>query len=270
VIGRCQTDIALRLRRRSDGRGVGQLVASCSPGRCDCTECGDVCPLKAARWRRQNMPAIERLFSTRSCSAIWELRLTNERWTRDRGEELSGASLPAIEKYLRRALDSLEQPAAIAVGMMDAWYGYQQWELGAQLIIAGPSKSELFVTFSHLGTLDIEKVRDVGSATKALLIAGHQAKRPPPFDASDPEPGSRRRGEYYAWQVGLPAGSRLFRYGCDRYFNPLKKSKRPVAAEPKKGHPYPRWLENFMFGNHRDSCRCMACGGPGLHSERRQ
>jgi hypothetical protein len=149
--------------------------------------------------------------------------------------------------------------------MLDAWYGWQQWELGAQFLIAGPSKSELFEAFSFGVTLQIEEVSDVGNAAKALLIAGHRAKFLPPYDALEPEPKSRRRGEYYAWLVGLPVGSRLFRYGCDRYFHPLKKSKRPVVAAPKKGHPYPRWLEKFMFGNHHLNCQCIACGGLGLN-----
>jgi len=127
VIVRQRADIALRLGRRSGGRRVAQLVSSCSSG--DCTDCGDVCPVKAARRRRQTVPAIEKLFSTGSSDGIWGVRLTNERWSRGRGK-LSGASLPAIEKYLRRALDSLGQPAIVAVGMIDAWYGWQQWELG--------------------------------------------------------------------------------------------------------------------------------------------
>jgi hypothetical protein len=57
-----------------------------------------------------------------------EMRLTNERWSHRRGD-ISSTSDLAIEKYLRRALDNLEQPATAAVGMIDAWYGRQQWEL---------------------------------------------------------------------------------------------------------------------------------------------
>jgi hypothetical protein len=267
VIIRQQADIALRLSRRSGGRRVAQLVSSCSSG--DCTECGDVCPAKAVRSRRQNLPAIENLFSTGSSDVIWEVRLTNERWSHRRGE-LSRASLLAIEKCLRRALDNLGQHGTVAVGVMDAWYGWQQWELGAQFLIAGPSKSELFGAFSFGVTLQIKKVRDADKVAKALLIASHRAKSLPPYDALEPEPKSQRRGEYYAWLVGCPAGSRLFRYGCDRYFNPLKKSKRPVLAEPKKNHPYPRWLEKCMFGNHPIGCQCIPCGGLGLNKASRQ
>jgi hypothetical protein len=259
-----RTDIALRLGRRSGGRRVAQLVSFCSSG--DCTDCGDVCPVKAARWRRQTEPAIKKLFSTGSSDGIWEVRLTNERWSRGRGE-LSGASLLAIEKYLWRALNNLRQPASITVGMIDAWYGWQQWELGAQFLITGPSKSELFDTFPLGARLQIEKVGDARKAAKALMTASYRAKSLPPYDALEPEP--KPRGEYYAWLAGCPVGSRLFRYGCDRYFNALMKSKRPVVAALKKGHPYPWWLEKFMFGNHPLACQCIACGGLGTYYVRR-
>jgi hypothetical protein len=265
VIAAQRADIALRLGRRSGGSGVARLISSCSSG--DCSECGDVCPVKAARSRRQNLPAIEKLLASRSHDVIWEVRLTSERWSRARGE-LGCASLSAIEKYLRRALDNLGQPATVAVGVMDAWYGGQHWELGAQFLIAGPGKSELFDAFPSGVTLQIKKVRDAAKAANALLVAGHRAKCLPPYDAFEPEPRSRRRGEYYAWLVGCPVGSRLFRYGCDRYFNPLKKSKRRMPVEAKEGHPYPEWLEKHMFGNHPRGCQCIPCGGLGLNKER--
>jgi len=266
VTGRFRADTALQLSRRSDVGRVAQLVSTCTSGQC--AECGDVCPLRAARWRRQNLPAIKNLFSTRTSGVIWEVRFTNDRWSRGRGE-LSRASLSAIEKYLRRALDNLGQPGTISVGVLDAWYGWQQWELGAQFLIAGPSKSELFDTFPLGAALRIEKVSDAGNAARALLVAGRRAKSLPPYDALEPEPKSRRRGEYYAWLVGCPVGSRLFRYGCDRYFNALKKSNRQGVAKPKKRHPYPLWLEKHMFGNHRLNCQCVACGGLGLNHVRR-
>ena len=138
MTGRHRADIARQLSRRSGSRQVARLVSTCSSG--GCTGCGDACPLKAARWRRQNLPAIKTLFSAGSSITIWKVRLTHQRWSHKPGK-LNRASYLAIEKYLRRALDNLGQPATVAVGMLDAWYGWQQWELGAQFLIAGPSKS---------------------------------------------------------------------------------------------------------------------------------
>ena len=47
--------------------------------------------------------------------------------------------------------------------------------------------------------------------------------------------------------AGLAPGSRIFRYGCDRYFNRLKKTARPIHSKVKKGHPSPFWLGRWQF-----------------------
>jgi hypothetical protein len=263
MASRLREDIELRLERRSGDRRVARLVSACSSD--DCNDCGDVCPRKAARWRRQNLPAIQALFSASSSMTVWHVQLTHELWARKPGD-LSSASHEAIEKYLRRALDELRQPAIVAVGVIDAWYGWQQWELGAEFLVAGPSKSELFDAFSKGVTLEIKKVTDAGEAASAVLVAAHRAKLLPPLDALEPAPKPRHRGEYYAWLASCPARSRLFRYGCDRYYSRLTKEPRPPKNKVKKGHPYPYWLENFMFGNHPADCLCTACGGPGTYS----
>ena len=251
-----QRDIALRLGRRTDGRQIAKLIASCSAGAC--TACGDVCPVKAARWRRRNVPAIKKLFSTKSSNVVWEVRLTSERWSRA-PDELNHSSICAIEKAIRRSLDRLRQPQTIAVGVIDAWYGWRQWELGARWLIVGPSKSELFDVFRVGVAPQIDLIRDVGKTAKALFAAGQCAKHLPPFDAVSSELGRRRRGEYYAWLAACPPGGRVLRYGCDRYFNPLEKAQPLLHLRPKKGHPYPFWLRDQMFGNHAWNCQCIPC-----------
>jgi hypothetical protein len=252
-------DIILRLRRRSDSGRTAKLVSSCVSG--DCSGCGDVCPLKSARWRRRNLPAVEELFSKRLKVVGWEVLITSEQCARQ-PDELSLSSIGALEKGLRRSFDRVRLPSTIAVGMMDAWYGWRQWEVGARLLVVGPSKSELFAAFPVGVALQIEPIRDVRKAAEALFTAAQRAKYLPPFDAVSSELGSRRRGEYYAWLGGCPAGSRLFRYGCDRYFNPLN-NKRPLRLKPKKRHPYPYWLRESMFGNHAWNCQCIPCQGLG-------
>jgi hypothetical protein len=253
-----QVDIARRLSRRSDGHRAAKLVSCCTTGAC--TACGDVCPVKTDRWRRRNGPAIEKLFSAGKSDVILEVRLTSDRWSR-KPDELGQVGIGAIEKAIRRSFDRLRQPATIAVGMIDAWYGWRQWDVGANFLIVGPRKSEIFEAFPVGVALQIDSIRDVGKAAKALFAAGQCAKYLPAFDAINPEPGTRRRGEYYAWLAACPPGSRVFRYGCDRYFNSLKKPKRLPPLHPKKGHPYPHWLRECMFGNHAWNCQCKACQG---------
>jgi hypothetical protein len=185
------------------------------------------------------------------------VRITRDRWKRAR-DDLTPVSLGAIEKAVRRSLDALGQPSTIVVGIIDAWYGWRRWEVGANLLIAGPSKSGLFDTFPS-STLEIDEVTDLESAVVDLLRSGHTPKRMPPFDADSELPGTKRRGEYYAWLAGLTPASRIFRYGCDRYFKPLKKTARPVRPNVKRGHPNPIWLAPYQYGSHGMMCKCWIC-----------
>jgi hypothetical protein len=248
-------DIALRLRRRGDSR-TAKLVSSCATG--DCDGCGDVCPSKAGRWQCRNLPAVEELLSHRLKDVSWNVLITSERWARP-PHDLRLSSICAIEKALRRSLDRLRLPSTIAVGMIDAWYGHRRWERGARILIGGPSKSEVLNVFPADVALQIDPIQDLGETAKALFAAAQRAKHLPPFDAVASEPGSRRRGEYYAWLAHCPGGSRVFRYGCDRYFNPLKKPPRQEHLEPKRGHPYPHWLVAHQFGAHGMRCTCKRC-----------
>ena len=188
---------------------------------------------------------------------MWSVQIPRDRWARAR-DDLAQVSVGAIEKAIRRSLDALRQPSTIAVGIIDTWYGWQRWEVGANLFIAGPIKSELFDTFPS-STLQIADVTDLEPAVVALLRSGHTPKRMPPFDADGELPGTKRRGEYYAWLAGLTPGSRIFRYGCDRYFNPLRKTARPVRPNVKRGHPRPIWLEAYQYGSHGMMCKCWIC-----------
>jgi hypothetical protein len=111
--------------------------------------------------------------------------------------------------------------------------------------------------------LKIDEVTDLERAVLEMFRSGHTPKRMPPFDADSELPGTKRRGEYYAWLTGLAPGSRVFRYGCDRYFNPLKKMPRTIRPKVKRPRKYPWHLTPYMFGNHPDRCQCIACGGLG-------
>jgi len=56
------------------------------------------------------------------------------------------------------------------------------------------------------------------------------------------------RAEYYRWLLRLGVGDRMIRYGCDQYFNALKKQPRRIKHKPRKKRPYPGWLKPYMFG----------------------
>jgi hypothetical protein len=248
-------DIVDRLAHQPDTRSIAALLLACREGHCG--KCGDVCPIKADRWTACNAPSIERALANKEATSVWKATITHNRWVRTR-DDLAQVSLGAIEKAIRRSLDALRQPQTTAVGIIDAWYSWRQWEVGAKLLIAGPSKSELFDAFPS-ATLQLDKVTDLGPVLADLLQSGRTAKRAPPFDADGEVPGTKRRGEYYAWLTRLTPGSRIIRYGCDRYFNLLKKARRPGHPNVKKGHPSPTWLAPHQYGSHSMSCDCWVC-----------
>jgi hypothetical protein len=254
-----QRDVVERLARRPGSKHVSKHIAVCDMGLCEA--CGDACAKRTNKWLDANYPKVNELYARQRLVTTCDVRITRERWQR-KPEQLFGVGLSGLKKAVRRALDSINQPTTIAVGYVDAWYGWRQWEVGFRLIIAGPTISEIYGS-APLGDMTVEEVSDVDAALASLMTTSHVAKRLPPLDRAEGKPGTKRRGEYYAWLSSIQRGSRFIRYGCDRHFNPLKKSKRLIHLEQKKGHPYPKWLEPHMFGNHPWNCQCIPCQGLG-------
>jgi hypothetical protein len=210
------------------------------------------------------------LFLAGDGASIRKFYLSRTTWGRRPGH-LASTNTEAVFKTLRRALDSLREPSLVAVGIVDAWWASEQWTVGARVLVAVPHGLDLYPAFDHTkeieGPLDIVVVPDLDGGLKQLFRDGQQAKCTAWSEDDLPKPSLR--GEYYAWLAGLAPGSRIFRYGCDRYFNRLNKKAVPIHSKVKKGHPYPRWLEKHMFGNHSLGCDCTACGGLGKYYVRR-
>jgi hypothetical protein len=254
-----RNDIADRLARRQDTRDVARRLWACETGGCD--ECGDVCPIRAGHWFRKTSPALNRLFLGSSGGSNREFLLGRTTWGRQEGH-LGDAGLEAVFKTLRRALDSLREPSLVAVGIIDAWWGPGEWSVGARVFVAVPPKIDLYRAFDHTkgiaGPLEVLPVSDVGVALKRLFGDAQVAKCSA-WNFDDAVPKRSRRGEYYAWLAGLKPTARIFRYGCDRYFNRLKKQPRKIVLKPKKRHPSPWWLAPYQYDTHPINCECNIC-----------
>jgi hypothetical protein len=241
-------------------RKVAKIIAYCE--RDECTRCGDACPVRATWWRRDNSPALSRLFVGGVRTSVQEFELRRTSWVQDKGH-LADTSLIAVSKTLRRALDSLREPSLVAVGIIDAQWGLGKWHVGARVFVAVSPDVNLYRAFDHTkgiaGPLVVLPVPDVGVALKRLFRDAQVAKCTPWSDEALPK--RSLRGEYYAWLAGLEPNARVFRYGCDRYFNKMKKTLRPIELKPKKRHPNPWWLEIYRYGNHPDQCDCGVCRG---------
>jgi hypothetical protein len=269
---------------RKDGRSIklAERIDRCRQGLCE--RCGDVCPVKANRWADESITKLVNLLDRSGSEPLLKLRYTKESWSRRSGElALPGLSLyekqerradhqlvfpstGGVVKALRRALDKLNDPRVVAIGMTDAWFGYKDWKIGGSLIMVGVIKSALYDAFPG-GDILIEPVSDTRESLLALFARSRRPKLLPPLDAVQKMPRPRQR-EYLAWLADMTANERLFRYGCDRYFNRLAKIRRPGRVIEKKGHPNPHWLEGYKFNNHLNSCQCRACGGLGKYYRR--
>jgi hypothetical protein len=258
-----QQDIAHQLERTVKYRRLARWIMKCRQGTCD--RCGDVCPIRAARTFESFSDRLNRLFDHDAGVEVREFVIRRGTWCRPKGE-LSDTSLGSIFKTLRRALDSLERPSLIAVGAVDAWWNVDQWQVGAKVIAAFPADVDLYRAFDHTrdieGPFRITKVSDTWEVVSRLFIEVQLPKCATAAGCGE-LPKRSVRGDYYAWLAGLAPGSRIFRYGCDRYFNLLKKEARPVPLKIAKGHPDPTpWLWPWQYGSHEDGCRCWMCRNP--------
>jgi hypothetical protein len=269
---------------RNDARSakLAKLIDRCTQG--FCVRCGDLCPVKTSNWTDEHIAKIVDLLDGSRSEPLLKLRYTRESWSRGSGElalprlslyerqerraedQLIFPSIDGVVKALRRALDKLNEPKVVAIGMIDAWYGYKNWKIGGSLILAGSSKSTLCDAFPG-GDFLIEPISDTPGALRALFAQSRRPKLLPPLDAVKEMLRSRQR-EYLAWLADMKANERLFRFGCDRYFNRLAKIKKPIRVEVGKGHPNPHWLEKYKFNNHPNDCQCRACGGLGKYYRR--
>jgi hypothetical protein len=256
-------DIADELARFEKFQKIAERVKKCRQATCD--RCGDICPIRAARTFESFSDRLNRLFDQDAGFEVREFVIRRSTWCRPKGE-LSDTSLGSIFKTLRRALDSLERPSLIAVGAVDACWNVDQWQVGAKVIAASPTDVDLYRAFDHTrdieGPFRITKVSDPREAVSRLFIEAQLPKCATTAGCGE-LPKRSVRGDYYAWLAGLAPGSRIFRYGCDRYFNLLTKEARPVRHKIKKGHPDPTpWLRPWQYHRHDDGCRCWMCRNP--------
>jgi hypothetical protein len=282
TVERRRARIVGQLRQEARFSMLAKRINRCRKGLCG--RCGDLCPVKAGRWAGGNVPKVVDLLTSRRPGPFL-LRYTRGVWARkdgklalaspSNGQQLRWATInepiltsqAGVEKAFRRAFDNLNEPNVVAVGMTDAWYGHERWEIGASLIVAGVAERRLYEVFPD-GFLVITPISDVSKLLHKLLADSRRAKRTPVMSLIAGMP-KRRQREYFAWLAGMKPNRRLFRYGCDRYFNRLEKTKKVSQTGPEKPHPFPFWLQHHWFGYHHRGCLCRACGGPGKHSLRR-
>lgn len=253
--------IGARLARRPETAVLAECLLRCRSGTCG--GCGDICPVRAARFYRDNQANIRRLFRGSELQSVWRLHFSVASWSHEEGQ-LAEASMETIFKTLRRALNRLREPSIRAVGTVNASWDGARWRLAANAIISVPSGIDIFRAFDHtknIVALDVQPVPSVAAEILTIFREAHSAECLSESAISRATiPPNKLRREYYCWLSGVMPGGRIFRYGCGRYFNPVEKKLhwRPVI---RKARPWPRWLVPYQYGSHPYGCDCRVCQG---------
>jgi hypothetical protein len=267
---RLQDDMLERLERGLSDPGRLAGLADCDKNHCGRKKCSEVCQFGTRRRRLTEIPAVHRLLR-KSAGPFYEVRVGRGAWAQPAGR-LNRVSTVAAKKLNRWALDRLYNPDLIAVGTFKVSLAPKHegsgWKCEIHQIISGAKRAELEKVFSSSrpaagNFLRVKKVTNLEQAISDVLKRDVQGWRHPYRTEITPDrPKKAHRAEYYEWLLDLSVNERMVRYGCDRYFNRLKKQPRVVHQKVRKGHPTPIWLERHMFGSHPMNCTCIRCTGP--------
>ena len=266
---RLQNDMLGRLERVLFDAGRLDGLKHCKENDCSRLKCSEVCQFGTRRRRLTEIPAVHRLLR-KSAGPFYEVRVGRGAWAQPAGK-LNRVSIAAAKKLNRWALDRLYNPDLIAVGTFKVSVAPKHegsgWKCEIHQIISGAKKAELEKVFSSSrpaagNFLRVKKITNLGQTISDMLKRDVQGwQHPYQTDITPDRPKKRHRAEYYEWLLDLSANERIVRYGCDRYFNRLKKKPRVVHQKIRTGHPSPIWLEQYMFGSHPSTCTCIRCMG---------
>jgi hypothetical protein len=258
---RIRKDMLSRLGEASVKERRYAGVENCEPDVCGRDDCIEACPFGNLRRLRHAIPLALDLLR-KADGPICKVRVARHSWRRDRGE-LREISILAAKQLNRRALYDLFNPSLVAVGTCKVFASElgesPQWVVEIHEVVAGGEAAELMQALSRsrdAGTAEVEvsPIDDLAQALSDVFRCDLQT-----WLAPDERPKKIWRAEYYRWLLTLGVGDRMIRYGCNRYFKPIKKQPRLIKPKIKKGHPDPVWLTRWQFGSHDANCNCFRC-----------
>jgi hypothetical protein len=266
-----QTDLIARLAETKIDSGYTVGFEDCGPYNCGKVNCSETCAFGTRKRRLKEIIAVHRLM-TKVKGPIHEVRVVRGVWRQPAGK-LREVSIAAAKKLVRRVLDNLYNPDIIAVGTFKVSVSFADggpfWIAEIHLILAGASKEELENVlcrnrpYRNTNLYGMTQVNNLGQTICEVLRREPQLwQHPANNKPSSARPKKRYQAEYYMWALRRRLGARMFRYGCDGYFNPLKKRPRVIRPKTRKKRPYPYWLTPHMFGSHPQNCKCARCNGP--------
>ncbi len=191
---------------------------------------------------------VQRLFDQAGGPLI-SLRIRHLSWIIPVGQ-LKRFSILAAQKLVRRGLDSLFEPNMVAVGRFKVFVRPSEYAIELHLVVAGTSGIKLQRAFDDAMAAEAGNVRraidNMLTGRQEVRISFHAWKALNAYgEALDP---SYEQWPEYIGCLRKHSRSLVFRYGCDRYLNKLKKQRHLKHVKARKGHPDPYWLEPFQFG----------------------
>lgn len=266
-----QQDFLALLRGMAFRRPTLGALAKCDATRCgELGDCTEICAFGRERRRLVHSQSIARLLANET--DLFEVRVSRARWSCGLND-LDPITIGAVINLNRRALDKIQE-SVVAVGTIKVFASpardeekKEVWRWELHEIVACSSQTLLEqVLLPSRGNLGIDSyvcIRPIHDLTEAIerALSSDLVEWRHPRDSDDlARPPKKWRGEYYRWLLRLNANDRLIRYGCDRYFNRLKKPPR-AGPKPKKPRPYPVQLTPYMYNSHPYNCRCSVCRG---------
>ena len=252
--------------RRFEEEGIGDGYVGLRDCRYDywgLVHCSPGCWFNVRRRWLHDVLAAEKLFRGVD-GPLYQMWLRGGAWRQPLGQ-LNAMNIDAVKQSVRSRL-TRHARNALMVGMfkMSNEPGEDGWVGQVHAVSAGFEKFHevrraFRSIFEENGYIWIEEVRDLPAVLVEVLRPDARVWQWPRPDDNAVRLRKEYRSEFYRWQFRHPASQRLIRYGCDQYFHRL--IKKPKKTQPKidKKRPKPVWLEKYMYGSHRDGCRCRIC-----------
>jgi hypothetical protein len=254
-----QAEMLRRLERAGIDQGYYVGLDDCGPNYCGRLKCAEACWFGTRARRLREIAAVHQLF-TQSPGPVYRVSVVRTTWERP-FNELNRISIAAAKQLNRRAFDGLYNSNIIAVGVFKMLLVLKndgpRWTPEIHQIVAGATKSDLYTAFSkgqrgNLNFIVVDPIENLGDAISSVLQCDLEGR-------IGTTPKNSHRAQFYNWLLRLAIGSRIIRYGCDRYFNKLPKQPRRRLIKIPKKRPYPYWLSRYQYGKHDWGCHCDIC-----------
>jgi hypothetical protein len=188
-------------------------LEDCGPNDCGRINCAEACWFGARRRRLTEISPVQRLFQQRQ-GPLYEVRIVRGSWQQLIGH-LKVGSIAAARQFNRRRLDTLYNPAAVAVGTyrmsVAPRHAGAYWISEIHEIVSGVAKEDLEQAFSVTGKSNnifwARTVTDLASIVSDVLQRDLPIWQQPYTQETGPSANKAERAEFLRLAVTFEAGA---------------------------------------------------------------